>query len=188
MIRDAFALDETDDIGFVHRVRPITAGALRVVEPREVYVVKIDNWFGDKWLGFSNKLVGAVGVQNRKTLRVPPFVPSRVRSQRFFVHDANGAYVLANAPQELHLEQTSEDNARRVMSVVCPDAAAFWWSGDTRRNRRGCLMAYLPTDDGHVGWYAEFQANDAWTLSKTLCTTAQELAAYADGQPAMAQE
>ena len=66
----AFDLDDNDDIGFVHQVRPIVAGVLRVVEPVEVYLVKVDNWFGENWLGFSNKLVGAVGVQYRQTLRV----------------------------------------------------------------------------------------------------------------------
>lgn len=43
-------------------------------------------------------------------------------------------------------------------------------------------MAYVPNDAGHLGWYAEFRGTDAWTVSKTVCTTAQELAAYADGE------
>jgi hypothetical protein len=183
--RDMFALDDTDDIGFVHQVQPIAAGVLRAAEPRELYVIKVDSWFGDKWLGFSAKLVGRLGLQHRKTLRVPPFVPARVRAQDFFVRDASGAYVSKRAPQELHVEQTSEDNMRRLMSIVCPEAAVLWWSGETRRNRRGSLMAYLPTDEGHAGWYAEFRRGDAWTVAKTCCTSAHELAMYAESDRVM---
>jgi hypothetical protein len=174
----ALDLDGNDDIGFVHKVRPIIDGVLRIVEPPVFYVVKVDSWFGDKWLGFSNKLAGAVGVQHRATLRVPPFVPSRVVSQRYFSRATNGEYVDGNAAQ-LHIEQTSEDNARRLMSVVCPDAGVFWWTGSTRGNDRGALMAYLPTPDGHTGWYAELEKTDRWRVARTVCTTARELSSYA---------
>lgn len=175
----ALDLDDNDDIGFVHEVRPIIEGVLRVVEPAELYVVKIDSWFGDKWLGFSNKLVGSVGVQYRATLRMPPFVPARVVSQRFFRRDMTRKYVDENTTLKLHIEQTSEDNAKRLMSVVCPNAAVFWWSGSTRRNQRGALMAYLPTPEGHGGWYAELEQGDVWRVARALCTTARELSSYA---------
>lgn len=175
----ALDIDEHDDIGFVHHVRPIIEGVLRVVGPPELYIVKVDNWFGDKWLGFSNKLVGAVGVQNRATLRVPPFVPARVVSQRFLRRDSNGQYVDENTTLKLHIEQTSEDNAKRLMSAVCPNAAVFWWSGNTRTNQRGALMAYLPSPDGHHGWYAELKKGDTWSVAQAVCTTARELSSYA---------
>lgn len=67
----------------------------------------------------------------------------------------------------------------RLMSVVCPDAAVFWWSGDTLRNQRGCLMTYLPTDEGHTGWWAELRRRETWSIAKTLCTSRQELDTYA---------
>lgn len=175
----ALDLDDNDDIGFVHEVKPIIEGVLRVVEPPELYIVKVDSWFGDKWLGFSNKLVGAVGVQYRATLRVPPFVPARVISQRFLQRGTNGAYRDEDTTLKLHVEQTSEDNAKRLMSVVCPKAAVFWWTGSTRSNQRGVLMAYLPTPDGHNGWYAEFKKVSDWKVAQTLRTTARELASYA---------
>lgn len=179
-----FDLNEHDDIGFAQQVRPIVAGVLHVVEPLEVYLVKIDNWFGEKWLGFSNKLVGAVGVQYRQTLRVPPFVPARVVAQRFHRREADGDYIEGDAALNLHVEQTSEDNARRLMSVVCPNAAVFWWSGGSRTNQRGSLMAYLPTSSGHSGWYADFKKVHEWSVGKALCTTTRELSTYAASVPA----
>ena len=81
---------EIDAIGFVHEVRAIVAGVLHVVAPAAYYLVKLDSWFGDKWLGFSNKLMGTAAVHYHRTLRVPPFVPARVISQRFFRREAHG--------------------------------------------------------------------------------------------------
>lgn len=172
-------LDDDDDLGFIDAVRPIIDGVVRAVEPAELYVVKVDSWFGDNWLGFSNKLRGLVGVQYRKTLRVPPFVPARVVSQRFFRREANQAHGHERTASKLHLEQTSAANAKRLMSLVAPKAAVFWWSGSTRRNQRGALMAYLPTPNGHVGWYAAFKNTDDWKVARALCTTARELSSYA---------
>ena len=57
----------------------------------------------------------------------------------------------------------------------------FWWSGDSRRNARGLLMAYLPTPEGHTGWYAELRKVEEWRPAKTLRITAHELAMYAGG-------
>lgn len=172
-------LEDNDDVGFVHDVMPIIDGVVRVVEPPELYIVKVDNWFGDKWLGFSNKLVGAVGVQYREALRVPPFVPARVVSQRFMTRQTDKAYVDADTSLQLHVEQSSEDNAKRLMSVVCPKAAVIWWSGSTRTNQRGAVMAYLPTPDGHHGWYAELQKVQEWRIVQAIGTTARELMSYA---------
>jgi hypothetical protein len=172
-------LEEQDDVDFVHAVRPVMTGVLRTIEPSEVYLVKIDSWFSARWLGFSHKAIGKIAI-HRSVLRVPPFVPGRVRSQSFFRRAASGDYRRADSPLALHLDQTSSDNARREMSKLCPGAAALWWSGETRRNRRGCVMAYLPSEDGHVGWYAEYLLAGRWIVGGAKQTSAQELAGYAE--------
>ncbi len=168
-----------DDAGFVEHVLAIVAGVVRVVEPRELYLVKVDSWFGASWLGFSHKAMGALGVAHRRTLRVPPFAPARVVSQRFLRRQPDGGYMREDSPLQLHVAQRSEDNRRRSMAEVCPDAAVCWWSGQTTQNARGALMAYVPTTEGHVGWYAEFKKVESWGVAKTCGVTAQELATYA---------
>jgi hypothetical protein len=56
------SLDDADFVAWVERV-------IENVEQRFVteqsYVVKIDNWFGRRWLGFSGKALGALGFSNR---------------------------------------------------------------------------------------------------------------------------
>jgi hypothetical protein len=40
-------------------------------------------------------------------------------------------------------------------------------------------MAYLPTAEGHTGWYAELKFANGREVARTLQTTARELASYA---------
>jgi hypothetical protein len=49
-------------------------GAEEAINTKQTYVVKIDNWFGKRWLGFSGKALGALGVRKKK-LTLPPFHP-----------------------------------------------------------------------------------------------------------------
>jgi hypothetical protein len=45
-------------------------------------------------------------------------------------------------------------------------------------------MAYLPSEGGHSGWYAEYRLTDRWIVGRTRLTTAQELADYATARAA----
>ena len=79
-----------DDPEFVRRVELTVNGILRSHSPASLAVIKIDNWFGARWLGFSGKFGGIAGFtlkpsfRTRKRLRIPLFVPERVVFQRRF--------------------------------------------------------------------------------------------------------
>jgi len=83
------AFDDAPD--FVKQVEQVVNGIIHRHSPEIVVLLKIDNWFGSNWLGFSGKLLGALGIwsepynQSADNIRIPPFVPSRVVSQRRFV-------------------------------------------------------------------------------------------------------
>src|SRR5215475_100961 len=137
-----------DDPEFVAWVERVIAGAESRFETDQSYVIKIDNWFGQRWFRFSGKAQGAFGVCQRR-LTLPPFVPSRVMSQRrFFSEEAPPP-----TRQRLHVRQRSGENLRRYADIVVHDASVFWYSGNTRKNARGSLMAYVLTSDGHWPWH-----------------------------------
>ena len=82
---------EFDDApDFIGHVEQVVNGVVRRHLPETLVLIKINNWFGSKWLGFSGKALGALGVWNKPrnepadNIRIPPFVPSRVVSQRSF--------------------------------------------------------------------------------------------------------
>ena len=127
----------------------------------DVVVVKIDAWFEIKWLGFSHKVQGAFGLSVLDDLVVPPFVPNRVVSERSYKRAGSGFAEAAGGPR-LHVDEPSEANARRKLRDSHPSAALFWWTGNTRASGRGALMAYLPTADGHTGWYTGLKRDGGW--------------------------
>src|SRR5690349_19533022 len=40
---------------FIHIVQNLAVGVAREQQPKRVYVIRIDNWFGPKWLNFAGK-------------------------------------------------------------------------------------------------------------------------------------
>src|ERR1700751_5492356 len=76
-----------DAAEFMDKLRALVAGVARSYEPARLYVVRIDNWFGPKWMHFAGKFTAgkgaAIGV-HKVTPHVPPFVPHRVVAERVF--------------------------------------------------------------------------------------------------------
>jgi hypothetical protein len=162
-----FERDGDDDPGFVSEVVGLVRGAVAMSAPNSVFIVKIDSWFGPRWLSFSCKMMGAFGVSYLSELVIPPFVPRRVMSQRSYDR-AGDHFVEVHGAAPLHVRQSSEANLRRRLKDMHPNAALFWWSGNTRSTGRGALMAYLPTPEGHTDWYAELRRDGEWKFGRRL--------------------
>jgi hypothetical protein len=161
-------------VGFVSRVSGLAHGALGVSRAEKAIVVKIDGWFGAKWLGFSHKAMGVFGETMRDELAIPPFVPGRVVSEKTFIRK-EARFVAVAGELALHINQPSEANARRKVGDSHHGVALFWWTGDTLRSGQGALMAYLPGSDGHVGWYAGLRRVEAWEWAEIRGIGAAEL-------------
>ncbi|MGA2350202.1 MAG: hypothetical protein ABSF70_07210 [Terracidiphilus sp.] len=127
------------------KVRAVAVGVARDYEPARLYVIRIDNWFGPKWMHFAGKFTAgkgaAIGVHKTR-LHVPPFVPSRVVEQRVFV-GPDYEETVAAAP--LHIECPSKQALMRRIADIDKDAAFLWFSGESEAQKRGSVMVYLPT-------------------------------------------
>ena len=133
-----------DSSEFMRKVQTIVIGVARDYEPARLYVIRIDNWFGPKWMRFTGKLsVGKhfyAGI-HKVTLHVPPFVPHRVVAERVF---AGPNYDETVARPPLHIECASMLALTRRIADVDKDAAFLWFSGQSEVQRRGSVMVYLP--------------------------------------------
>ena len=79
-----------DDPDFVTLTGRITRALASEFSPKQVVVVRIDNWFDRKWLAFSGIVFSGVGRWNEE-LTVPPFNANRVLEERHY-QDSNGAW------------------------------------------------------------------------------------------------
>jgi hypothetical protein len=158
--------DQTDDTGFVDFVNQIIGGAVLRHIPSEVSIFKIDHWFDHKWLAFSGKALGAVGVWNKK-LTFPPFVANRIVHQSQYQRDASsGGYRLAASGANIHHRGQAAKNLHRFVERIAPNSALFWYSGDTLATGRGSLMGYIPTEDGIWPWFLAFVRQDGWRIAQ----------------------
>jgi len=158
-----------DDVDFIHLARTALADEVNIVS-REIYLVKIDQWFGKQWLHFTGKLMGAVGFWKRR-LTVPPFHPNRVVFERHFVLDGKAAAYVegTSACDALHIHQTSEENTRRYIDDVSDSGTFIWYSGDTLKSGRGCMMVYVVCADERSEWYVEIiRDRSGWRMAKPV--------------------
>ena len=148
-----------DDKHFIKCVESIAQGIAKSYEPDDLLVVKIDNWFGPKWLGFSGKILGAIGTWPKK-LTVPPFVTNRVVWEHCF---QSPTYTQVSHDPVLHIDATSEQASQRRIAKVAPEKAVLWFSGQSQENSRGAIMSYLPMPENYWTWYT------GWNCEK-VCT------------------
>lgn len=153
-----------DDDRFIENVHAVIEALVHRDTPGTLRVIRVNNWFGEKWRGFAGKVLGAFGV-GRGRLVIPPFVPSRVDLEYSWTKGESG-YVLDLDFDVLHKRIRSEENLRRYFDQHCPETIAVWFSSKSASNGRGSIMVY--SDVGMkrtVSWYVELTATKNWGAS-----------------------
>jgi hypothetical protein len=163
--------DQDDAPEFIAELQSLADGLLRAYAPPTVVIIKIDNWFGPKWLKFSGKALGALGVW-KKRLTIPPFVPNRVVSQRAFVGSSHDEVVARKA---IHIPTKGMMTLKRYVADVAPGAAIIWYSGCSGKSGQGSMMAHVPTSDDYLPLYVRWVNRDSWQLTQTVGITAEDV-------------
>jgi hypothetical protein len=167
-------VDSGDAPDFVALVERICSDALERYAPADFVLVKINNWFGSKWLGFSGKAVGALGVRHEADgIRIPPFVPNRVISQRRF--SGHPAYNEVSGGRPIRKHIPSSNALQRKAALHLPRTAIGWSSGNTIASGRGAVMAYVPTDGSYWAWYGGWEKVQNWGLRESRSIKPEQL-------------
>jgi hypothetical protein len=160
-----------DEDAFIAQVDALANGILGKHTPASLIVIKVNSWFGSRWLGFSGKTLGALGVW-RDNLSVPPFVPSRIVSQQRFTAP-NYSEIDSGSP--LHRKTRSSDAILRKIAAIEPAAAVLWYSGNSKITGHGSAMAYIPESNSYSCWYVSSAKLHAWHLKEIVGITPQGL-------------
>jgi len=109
-----------DDPEFIEIITNILQLEIDNNRPSTVYLTNIDGWFDYKWLSFSGKVLGAIGIWwNRLTL--PPFHPNRVLTQSCFKRDKRIPFdYRLSTSRPLHRKQASSDNFNNQVDKFPP--------------------------------------------------------------------
>ncbi len=164
---------EIDDSAFVALASSFASHYAELYKHPLVKVIHIDNWFGERWLGFAGKFKGIAGIRNRSLhmrLPVPPFRPSRVVSAYDFRRNPDGSYTRSQGRiSTLHAEK----NGGIVWNLYEPGLYC-WYSGNTSTNTTASLMIYDVTRDGNNAWYVMFDKSDEWNFTKCRNVSPEE--------------
>jgi len=162
-----------DDPAFVALVSTFVSHYADLYRSRDVTVIHIDNWFGERWLGFAGTFQGIAGIRNRSlhaSLPTPPFRPSRVVSVLHFDRNDDGTYTGgAGSPTLLHVEK----NGGVILPLFSPGLYG-WYSGNTMSNTTASLMLYDVTRKGNNAWYLMFARRDEWGVAKCVNVSRDE--------------
>jgi len=176
--------DASDDPGFIDLAARAIYGAAVMASTKLIHVVKVDSWFGDCWFAFSGKAVGALGIRDYDTLRIPPFHPHRVMIEvRFRTSDPPESIAFDKA---LHTRRSSESNLKIGNAVVRLDNSITigWYSGNTSSSGRGSIMVYTSIESGSTGWYVGLKHDQEWGLVRLVGIVERQWAAMIASTPA----
>ena len=151
-IRIAITPRTSDDPGFITKVETVANQAVSIYKPRELYLIHVKRWFDHSWLKFSGKILGALGVWE-SDVTVPPFHPKRIHQERKFICSPQGRGWCMDAAK-LHKYQHSAENLNRKLSRITESGFFVWFSGETLKNGKGSIMAYLVRDNEVETWFA----------------------------------
>jgi hypothetical protein len=173
------SVNEDDDADFIALTQRLIHGVVMARRPRVYCVVRVDNWFGGRWLNFSGKMLGALGVRKTHRVTFPPFVPNRIRSYSLFKLDEDGNdYSAVEKRHPVHRSQTAGDNLHNFVEKSFPDCSFFWFSSNTKANGCGSIMGYIVGKGTQSTWYLEFRKEGSWKRSKAVNITEREIASY----------
>ena len=170
---------------FVSLVKNAVNEILRRYTPTTLVLIKIDNWFGSRWLGFEGKVMGIAGVtmniNKRRTagIKIPPFVPERVVSQRRFVAPC---FEEVDAGELIHKRMRTTEALKRKAALAAPDTALVWYSGKSKTSGRGSLMSYLPLDSAYWPWFVELKQGNPWSVTEIRGITAEDFSSFLEAR------
>ena len=173
---------ESDDQKFLNIVGVLVEFFYNKYNPKAICAIHIDNWFGDKWLGFRGKTLGAAGVRDRdfnSSLVLPPFNPARVLDTT--VYELKNNTVSRIHKRDLHVYQMSESN---LYNYVYGFGLFVWYSAKTKINSQGSIMIHYNehpikeapnSEDGYIlvkpkyaAYYIMLERKTKWALSKII--------------------
>lgn len=141
----------------------------------EICIIKIKNWFDQKWLNYSGKGIihfeetlhpDKVALTNfwKEKITVPPFNPNRVLSELTFYRNKTKK---RNSENLLHIDQKSSNNQNNRMTTKSGNGLFAWFSSNTKINQQGSLMIYRVNKDYVDTWFASIENKKGWTITKT---------------------
>lgn len=180
---DLINIDIYDAPTFIKNINSIVTSLIYRSKFDEVFIIKINNWFDNKWLNYSGKSVVQfhgghfieTALQNewREKITIPPFNPKRVLSEKIFAINTS---INKRWDKKIHKAKASNDNLHNRINAYSNNGLFVWYSFDTEKIQKGSAMFYKVQNDIVDSFYVSFEKKeDKWDISKTKNISIDEL-------------
>ena len=151
----------SDDPEFLRRVSELIEGVLLTAHKSEAWIIKLDNWFDHKWLGFFGHGPYSANCSLER-LRLPSFHPNRILSENYISFDTETLCYVPNGGKPLHPQEFT--GVEPWLDTITTSGAMFWFSSNSEMNGRGSLMVYLLDEESSTAWYVAFERKHTWNI------------------------
>jgi len=172
---------EKDDQKFISQLLDLIEEYHRQAESRDIFLIKVDNWFDHKGLGYAGK--SKIGINNgleqidsiirptwkfENDVTIPSFNPNRIFEEHHFLYKNNKILLKENVSNFVHPKEHKK--GLKVLNNKIIDFSSsglfVWFSSNTIINRKGSMMLYRISDEKVTGWYASFIFKEKWKVNK----------------------
>jgi hypothetical protein len=171
-----------DDASFLNGFCGFASETVRQLRPREVFVIRIDNWFDVKWFGFAGKTKVAFDSglpsinsevqafwKTRGDVTFPPFVPNRVLEQVHYRYEDGSLTRFGDDARHVYSgeKQLSGKNLQNRVLDFSSSAIYFWFSSKSKVNGRASMMCYRAHQGVLSAWYVSFVRDKVWRVDRS---------------------
>jgi hypothetical protein len=149
--------DEDDDTFFINLVQQTISGSINSSSLEHYAVIKIKNWFDDKWLGF-----GGVRRDYSGLLSFEPGLPVRYRFGKSLPPFPKSRIVYCNS-----YGRPNEN-----------PAGVYYFSGNSKSNGRASLLASIPGSGERWDWYVGYSGTPEWHAIRHKNVSANEIESW----------
>lgn len=155
----------TDDVTFLSCLETLIQNRVKEYRPNQLYLIRLDNWFDDKWLRFSGTRMHEISIWQLDQVTVPPFHPNRIESCLYYKLEESG-YTSREMTTPLHIIQTSTDNLHRKITDFTDDGLYIWYSSKSKMNSMEAVMMYRVKDNECFPFYLSLSGGLNWKVQK----------------------
>lgn len=168
--------DNSDAPEFQEMMSFIIHKLVQTLQPNEISIVRINNWFDHKWLNYSGKQIQKFDSATHPNIpfvlepywnnevTIPPFHPNRVLSESKFRKTGTKGETFEQA---FHVFQESSKSNSNLISRRTNNGLCIWISSNTITNKQGSIMVYQIKNAQIETWYASMEEKGKWCVSKT---------------------
>jgi hypothetical protein len=172
-----------DDPGFIDKVNRVLGELVQRHRPRDVYVVQVEDAFGDRWCGTGGRFLGerqAQTVVSREAPRLPPFDPDRIATEEAYRLALDfTSYLRAEDAERLHVHGLQGREYQRELSMFTEAGLFLWYSGGTSFRDRGTMMVQIVTPEYTDVWHATLaRESTGWEFRRGMGVAREDFEAY----------